>query len=611
MRRIILLILIAFIFQDCRALDIPQHLNETQIKRIAAYCKVWGFLKYYHPGVADGNINWDSVFIQIYPKVNQASSKTTYNDAILELCNRAEHAKNDSGHIFYRSEIPKGFSLINDRWMDDRSIFAENISKVLHKIKDDFKPQYNHYVSAYSAAGNPEFTQDDTFSEVRSSFPPEPMQALIISRFWNIIEYFYPDKNVIGTDWDSVLVHYIPEILSTSDATSYQLATLQLYKSINDGHAYTRGEWIDNYFGSGSVPFYISDVEGKPVILRDGDMKHSNGDSIIRSYGMHRGDIVLMVNGKNADSLRKSTLKYVQGSNGPGKMRNATSYLTHGKIGEKVVFTVTSGTDRREITAVYQNPDMYDSWDAPDRERVWRILPDNIGYVDMGNLNPDQVAHMMADLKKTKAIVFDVRNYPHGTWLEIMKYLSTPRTYVYATEPIICRPGEFHKSEILTAGADDAGYPSNSGNLQTPNLQLSPSGLNKKFESQLSLTIPSELSSANLGSSWKKYSGKIAILADEKTQSHAEFTVMALQIVPGAKTFGTLTAGADGNISTISLPGGVRTIFTGLGIFYPDGTPTQRVGVKIDYEVKPTIKGIREGKDEVLEMALKYINSGQ
>jgi C-terminal processing protease CtpA/Prc len=106
------------------------------------------------------------------------------------------------------------------------------------------------------------------------------------------------------------------------------------------------------------------------------------------------------------------------------------------------------------------------------------------------------------------------------------------------------------------------------------------------------------------------YDGKVMILANEQTQSHAEFTIMSFQTVPGAKTFGSQTAGADGNISTIYLPCGVTTIFTGLGVFYPDGTPTQRVGIKIDYQVKPTMKGIREGRDEVLERAIRYINTG-
>ena len=48
-------------------------------------------------------------------------------------------------------------------------------------------------------------------------------------------------------------------------------------------------------------------------------------------------------------------------------------------------------------------------------------------------------------------------------------------------------------------------------------------------------------------------------------------------------------------------------MISGIGVFYPDKTPTQRVGIIPDIYVAPTNAGIREGRDEVLEEALRYI----
>jgi C-terminal processing protease CtpA/Prc len=45
----------------------------------------------------------------------------------------------------------------------------------------------------------------------------------------------------------------------------------------------------------------------------------------------------------------------------------------------------------------------------------------------------------------------------------------------------------------------------------------------------------------------------------------------------------------------------------GIGVFYPNKKPTQRIGIIPDIEVKPTIAGIRAGRDEVLEAALHQI----
>ena len=45
----------------------------------------------------------------------------------------------------------------------------------------------------------------------------------------------------------------------------------------------------------------------------------------------------------------------------------------------------------------------------------------------------------------------------------------------------------------------------------------------------------------------------------------------------------------------------------GLGVFYPEKKPTQRVRIVPDVEVKPTIAGIVAGQDELLEEAIKRI----
>ena len=44
-----------------------------------------------------------------------------------------------------------------------------------------------------------------------------------------------------------------------------------------------------------------------------------------------------------------------------------------------------------------------------------------------------------------------------------------------------------------------------------------------------------------------------------------------------------------------------------LDVYYPDGMQTQRIGIVPDIEIKPTIKGIKEGRDKVLERAIEYI----
>ena len=58
----------------------------------------------------------------------------------------------------------------------------------------------------------------------------------------------------------------------------------------------------------------------------------------------------------------------------------------------------------------------------------------------------------------------------------------------------------------------------------------------------------------------------------------------------------------------MALPGGIYVPVGIQGVYYPDGRETQRIGIVPDIWMEPTIKGIREGRDEVLEKAIELIN---
>ena len=103
------------------------------------------------------------------------------------------------------------------------------------------------------------------------------------------------------------------------------------------------------------------------------------------------------------------------------------------------------------------------------------------------------------------------------------------------------------------------------------------------------------------------YKGKVIILVNEVTLSQAEYTTMALRVAPGAIVLGSTTSGADGNVSQIALPGGINTLISGIGVYYPDGGETQRVGIVPDVEVLPSINGILTNRDDLLNKAIEII----
>ena len=69
--------------------------------------------------------------------------------------------------------------------------------------------------------------------------------------------------------------------------------------------------------------------------------------------------------------------------------------------------------------------------------------------------------------------------------------------------------------------------------------------------------------------------------------------------------------GANGDVTFFIVPGNVRVNFSGHDVRWPDGRQLQRVGLEPDIYVRPSIAGIRAGKDEVLDRAIEFARTGK
>lgn len=71
--------------------------------------------------------------------------------------------------------------------------------------------------------------------------------------------------------------------------------------------------------------------------------------------------------------------------------------------------------------------------------------------------------------------------------------------------------------------------------------------------------------------------------------------------------FGAPTAGANGNVRPVLLPGGYALQFTGLKVTNYDGTQYRGRGIRPHVPIERTIAGVVAGRDEVLERALEHV----
>jgi C-terminal processing protease CtpA/Prc len=411
--------------------------------------------------------------------------------------------------------------------------------------------------------------RDKTYADME--YPPAEYRLLAAFRLWAVINYFYPYKDLMGEDWNETLRQFIPRLESARDALDYHLTVVEMATRIHDTHVSVTNPFLNKYFGEGRAPIRIRMIEGLPVITG-----FTNADAA-KEDGLEIGDVILKVDGEDASRLIAERLKYTAHSTQAGGMFIAAERsLTWGAADKTAIYTIRDLHDQvREVKVVRKVE--YRRTTAGDRTGdVLRLLPGNIGYADLDRLLPSQVDEMFEKFKDCPAIIFDDRGYPHST-----AWLIAPRL----TEKTDVVAAMFKRRDPMSP--------------DLPNGDI--------FSSQEVTTFLQRIPHTDK----RRYHGRTLMLIDERTISQAEHTGLFLETANGTKFIGTPTQGANGDVTGLSLPGGMYVQFTGQGVSHADGRQLQRVGLQPDVEVRPTLAGIRAGRDEVLDAAIDYLGKAQ
>jgi len=521
--------------------------ESKEVQNLKDLAKVWGYVKYFHPEVQECNIDWDNALIDALMDLDGAPQEDV---AIVleELLDKAGPLDTTPGAIPELDDDPE-INNLNLDWLDSEH-FSETIKSKLNNIYTESRRRDHCNLEPVFTDGNLVF-EEEPYDNL-GQYPNIYYRLLAVFRYWNAIEYFFPYKHIMDQDWDATFDQFVLPIAYSENSVNYNFAFKEMTTYIDDSHSFFNSSTFYQKQGSHLVPFVINWIEGKTVVT---DIDDSVNE-------LEVGDIILSLNNIPIEEYRDSIYKYVAGSNEVTRQRNVNNWLRWGNAGFFEVTVEKADGSTQSITNLYRDyteflslhtEDVGDSWEIIKREDC------SYGYIHMGRLEAEEIPDMINDLWSYETIVFDIRNYPNGTLWSLIPYLYDHSITIAAfATPDYKYAGQFYWNDVTL------GYNTNN----------------------------------NI------YSGKIIILFNEHTQSQAEYTVMGLEQYPDAVKIGSQTSGADGNVSTMFLPGQITVYFTGLGIYYPDGTPTQRVGLVPDIEVRPTISGIRNGIDEVLEFAL-------
>lgn len=396
-----------------------QVLSETQ--KLESLCKVWGFLKYYHPNVAKGDFDWDQQFFQKIDELENIRDKDQLNEFYFKwiislgkvsVCKKC--SKEDKKKVYFL----RNFDL---NWISSKDIFTENVSQQLLFIQNNRNLGSDHY---FGKGGKKVFFRNE--NSYGSKFTSKKISLLELFRYWNAVEYFFPYKYQTDQNWNDVLSEMIPKFLRINSDESYHLTLAELVTKVDDSHAFLYSPLINvNQYGRRKVPVEYIYAEGKLVITKI--IKNKFNEDL----SLKTGDIIYDVNGRTIPQMVNSFGKYVPASNSWGKINKVRNLFLFSNQDSIMIKVERNGQNLAIAARTYLLKDII--WEKSVPEQKWKFLDTDqkTGYVNMGSIEKSDLDDMYKDFKSTTSIIFDLRNYPQQTIFPLSRMILPEKSIYY------------------------------------------------------------------------------------------------------------------------------------------------------------------------------------
>lgn len=541
------------------ALDSSDAGDPLIIENLDVLCRVWGYVKYHHPVFSGRRFNIDYELFELLPQVARAD-KETRNRALCDWIDALGAYDTAPEHYGALPENRLDIYQTDLSWTHDADRLGQALSERLVNLRYADRRPGNRYVTktVYKEynfeSENAGFSGEASYPEMTD--PDCGYRLMAAFRFWNMVEYFFPSKHLTDKPWDDVLPEYIGRMIALSDGF-YSRTMWRMIAEIRDSHASCEPATI---FGNRRVPLTTAYVEGKVIVAAPDTV---SGRSAPES-GFRVGDEIVAVNGLPVEYFKEQVRSYISCSNEARVCRYAADAMLRSP--HYTSLRVSYRRDGEERDTLLSTSGFWGRLDW--KYGPYADLGGDMVYMDPGSFSSADEKPLAELLEHAAGLVVDLRHYPGSSDFTrfVGKYLLTNdsvfgshcQAYTY---PLRSLPGTFAAS-------------------------VAPESAWTRPQSS---RLP------------------IAVLVDNWTQSAGETNVQWFQTCKDVVVVGNRTAGANGNVSYIELPGGIRTCFSGLGWYYSDGERVQRSGVRIDVEVHPTVEGLKAGRDEVLEKALEIL----
>jgi C-terminal processing protease CtpA/Prc len=370
---------------------------------------------------------------------------------------------------------------------------------------------------------------------------------------WTVFQHFYPYFDVVEGDWDAELRRALRSAATDASLWDYQVTLRRLVAALGDGHGNVFHPETATPF---ELPVSWEWLERRLVVT---------GLAAEVPPGIAVGDVVLEVDGVPAgealDRLAEET-----SASAPGFEAHRAASDLAARGGDEVVLRLESaGGETRVVTLPRRHSRSEPILSEPRPEPIVE-LEDGIEYVDLTRVSDEDLAESWDRLAAARGVVFDLRGYPAVGTATLSHLTDQPVSSAQWHVPAVTRPDR--------------------------------------------LEMAFEQSSWDLEPEAPRIRGKVAFLTDARAISYAETFLGIVEHYRLGEIVGSPTAGTNGNVNSIELPGGYRVRWTGMKVLKHDGSRHHGVGILPTVPASRTLQGIRAGRDEVLERGLEVVAGG-
>ena len=553
----------------------PRALTPRGLENLVAFTRLFGIVRHFHPADEAAAADWDAVAVNAVDAVESAgdaaelASRLTGIFAPLAPSVRIYPANAPPGATV---ETPAGARTMV-AWehnglgqKQQRSIYSsERVRRGLgdadRRFPDPLQPLRIDLGGGVSAS-----IPLAVYADASGTLPRPARQALphptaaytgndratrigAVAIVWNVLQHFYPYFDVVDADWPAELRTALRAAATDRDEAAFLVTLRRLVAAVDDGHGSVYHPALQK---RASLPL-LWRVVGDALVVTT--VERSAG-------GLSAGDEVVAIDGKPALQALREAEALVSGATPQWRRSVALRELASGQPGAEVVLTVRNaeGATRTVTLAHVVRTE-------PLRERrpekIAELRP-GLWYVDLDRLTDAELAASLGKLGGARGIVFDLRGYPRRGLKPLQRLIRTSIQSARWNVPIFRRPDR-EGVEWNTAGR---------WTLQPLEPRVTPN---------------------------------VVFLTDGRAISYAETWLGIVEAYRLGPIVGETTAGTNGNINAVTLPGGYRVVFTGMKVLKHDGSRHHGVGITPTVPITPTRAGIRAGRDEQLEKAIALL----